>query len=137
MRAPKGFTLIEVLIAVTLFTFLILAVTQNLLSVFDLTRETRAQISANQKAQAVIEAIRAAWQDPLLYRKTCAPLNLPPHVEVKVEGFDPSGSSHPLRFYTQCASAPERPAVAKRVTVAVKDPKGKERVKLTMDIPEP
>lgn len=138
MRAREpGFTLIEVLIAVALMTFLVLVVTQSLLPVFASTREARLQVSINQQAQSVIEAIRAAWQDPVNFRRTCAPITLPSHAEVTVEGIDASGRPFPLTFHTDCASATETPATAKRVTVVIKDAQGQKRISLTLDIPEP
>ncbi len=138
MRAPRGLTLIEVLIAIAIFVVLMLAVTQSLLPVFGLTRESRVQLQANQEAQAVIEAIRAAWLDPARYKKTCANLALPPRTSVEVTALDadarPAGT---LPFSPSCASAAPHPAPAKRVTVVVKDRRGKARAVLTMDIPEP
>ncbi len=138
MRAPKGLTLIEVLIAIAIFAILMLAVTQSLIPTFSLTRESRAQLAANQQAQAVIEAIRAAWHDSLKYKRTCAPLTLPSRVSVSVKALnDRARPTHTLSFSTNCARAHPWSAPAKRVTVVVKDAKGKKRVVLSMDIPEP
>jgi len=134
----SGFTLIEVLIAMVIFAILMLAVTQSLLPVFALTRESQVQLQANQRAQAVLEAIRSAWQDPVKYRRTCAPIALPTGVTVEVQALndklDPGAS---LPFSTNCPHATPERAPAKRVTVRVKGPRGKERVALTMDLPEP
>jgi len=140
VRAPKGFTLIEVLIAIVILAALMMAVTQSLLPIFDQTRETRVQVDANQQAQQVVEAIRAAWSDLSYYRKTCAPLTLPSGVAVSVTALDKN--AHPtstLPFLTDCtlATPDPDPVPAKRVSVVVTDANGAVRTRLTMDIPEP
>ncbi len=140
MRAPRGLTLIEVLIAMVIFLVLMTAVVQGLLPLFGITRATRTQLDANQQAQEVIEAIRSAWVDPDRYKKTCAPLALPTGVTVAVQALNnqakPAG---PRTFSTDCATAlPDpTPPPAKRVTVTVHGPGGKVWAKLTLDIREP
>jgi len=88
VRAPRGLTLIEVLIAILIFTVLMTVVSQSLLPLFGFTRSARSRLDANQRAQQVIEAIRAAWVDADRYRKTCAPIALPPGVSVAVQALD-------------------------------------------------
>jgi len=140
MRAPKGFTLIEVLIAMVIFLVLTTVVTQSLLPVFSMTRKAQVQFDANQQAQQVIEAIRSAWLDPAKYKKTCAPISLPAHVSVQVQALDnqarPTGT---LTFTANCAVAvPDTTDIpAKRVVVTAKDENGNVKARIILDIPEP
>jgi len=140
VRALKGLTLIEVLIAMAIFVILMTAVTQSLLPLFGLTRESRIQLNANQQAQQTLEAIRGAWLDADRYKKTCAPLHLPPGVTVQVQALDKEAQPvNSLAFSTDCTLAVPDPCSvpAKRVTVIARDAKGKVRARLTLDIRRP
>ena len=140
MRARSGLTLIEVLIAIVIFVVMLTAVSQSLLPLFGLTRDTRAQLDANQRAQQVVEALRTAWLDASLYKKTCAPISLPPGVTVQVQALDNQARPVGTRsFSTDCGTAiPDTtPVPAKRVTVTAYDTRGKVRARLTLDIRGP
>jgi len=140
VRALKGLTLIEVLIAMTVFAVLMMVVTQSLLPLFGLTRESRLQLDANQQAQEIIEAIRSAWLDVAQYEKTCAPIHLPSGATVRVQALNKQAQPvNSLSFTTNCASAvPDSSTIpTKRVTVTIKDARGKTRARLTLDIRRP
>lgn len=140
MRAPKGLTLIETLIAIFILVVLMTVVAQSLLPLFGLTRRSQTQFDANLRAQRVVEAIRVAWRDPDKYRRTCATLPLPPGVDIQVQALDkraqPTGA---LGFSTDCSTAiPDPTSVpAKRVTVRVRDREGQVRASLTLDVRGP
>ena len=140
MRAPKGLTLIETLIAIFILVVLMTVVAQSLLPLFGLTRRSQTQFDANLRAQRIVEAIRVAWQDPDKYRRTCATFRLPPGVDIQVQALDkraqPTGT---LGFSTDCSTAvPDATGIpAKRVTVRVRDGKGRVRASLTLDVRGP
>ncbi len=140
MRALRGLTLIEVLIALVIFLILLTAVSQSLLPLFGITRKTRIQLNANQQAQKLVEAIRIAWANPAYYKKTCAPLSLPTGTTVHVQTLDKLANPTGTRsFSTNCTTATPDPSPvpAKRVTVTVTDPGGKVLARFTLDIREP
>jgi len=140
VHARSGLTLIEVLIAIVIFLIMLAAVSQSLLPLFGLTRNTRAQLDANQRAQQVIEAIRNAWIDADRYKRTCAPIVLASGVTITVQTLDNQARPVGARsFSTDCGSAvPDpSPVPAKRVTVTVQDGKGRVRASLTLDIRGP
>jgi len=140
VRARSGFSLIEVLVAAAIFTFLMLAVTQSLIPLFHVTRETRVQTDANQEAQALLERIRSEWRDKNKYDKSCVDLTLPANATVQVQKLDqrlhPMAGGHSTHL-PDCSSATPDPAPVKRVTVEIKDRRGRVRARLSLDIPEP
>ncbi len=140
MRARrKGLTLIEVLIALAIFTVLLAAVTQGLLPVFSMTQKSQEQLDANQRAEQALNLIRSEWQDPGKYAATCVDPPLPINVEVEVTALDADARPHgSLAFSRPCGSPPAgSPPPAKRVTVRAKDPRGQVRATLVFDIREP
>jgi len=139
VRARSGFTLVEVLIAVGIFTVLMLAVTQSLVPLFKATQKTQTQLQTNREAQTLLERIRADWENDEHYRKSCVGFSLPTNARVQVYKLDkklrPLGDPHALR--TDCDAASEEPAVIKRVIVEVQGSRRGTKTQLFVDIPEP
>ncbi len=67
----KGFTIIEVLIAILLLSIIILLVLGSLNGLFGLSRKSTTQVNASSRTQAVMEEARGQWQNQIAYDRAC------------------------------------------------------------------
>lgn len=91
-RGEAGFTIIEVLVALTLFAVIILVVLTPLTGLFGLNQRTTGQVSATNLTQRAIEQVRGQWLRNVRYDKACIDTALPSGVTVTTQGEDLSGN---------------------------------------------
>jgi prepilin-type N-terminal cleavage/methylation domain-containing protein len=131
-QATKGLTLIEILIALVLLGFIVTAITQPIVSSFQIARTNRLSLDATSEAQRIIETIRGQWQSPSLYDSNCAVVTLGANKTVTLRQLNSDGTvqAGTITFISSgCGAAtttgpnpcPNTQAPMKRVTVAVND----------------
>lgn len=113
-----GFTILEVLIALALFSVVILVVLAPLTGLFGLTQRSTDQIVAVNSGQQVIEQIRGQWLNSTRYDKGCIDraLSAPGVVSVTLQdenlGGEPITSPAPLATAADCRTADASSAVS-------------------------
>lgn len=58
----QGFTLLEVLVAISLFGILLAVLIPSITGLLSINRQGEAQLSSTTRAQQVIESVKGAWQ---------------------------------------------------------------------------
>ncbi|MFB9994414.1 prepilin-type N-terminal cleavage/methylation domain-containing protein [Deinococcus oregonensis] len=140
LRPPHraGFTIIEVLVSITLLSIIILVILTPLTGLFGLTQRSDQQVTATQAAQRILETIRGDWLSSERYGKRCLTKALPvlvPPLQVQLEDLDQTGrilSTTNLR--SQCEGAADSPPM-RRVRVSVQV--GKATSTLSVDVARP
>ena len=69
--STKGFTIIEVLMAILLLSIIVLLVLGSLTGLFGLSRTTTKQVDASSRTQAVMEEVRGQWLNQNAYDRAC------------------------------------------------------------------
>lgn len=131
MRPTEGFTIIEVLIAVTLLSVIVLVVMASLTGSFRLSGNTTLQSSATNSAQATLEAVRGQWQqNNAYYNAACVEYTLPANTSVSVqdETIDGAAIGAPYKpnFMSSCTGASPKAFTAslRRITVTTTNTTG-------------
>lgn len=144
MRPTEGFTIIEVLIAVTLLSIIVLVVMASLTGSFRLSGNTTLQSVATNRAQATIEAVRGQWQSLTPYDAACMVYTLPTGTTISVQNETASGvvsgSAYTPTYATSCTSASATTfAPMRRVTVTSTNTSGANSGQsvLTLEIARP
>ena len=146
MRPTEGFTIIEVLIAVTLLSIIVLVVMASLTGSFRLSGNTTLQTVATNRAQDTMEALRGQWQLPDRYAAACVVYTLPAGTSVSVQdetatGTDIGAAYSPTFNASSCASATPLSSVAalRRVTVTTTNTSGNNsgQSQLVLEIARP
>ncbi|THF68124.1 prepilin-type N-terminal cleavage/methylation domain-containing protein [Deinococcus sp. Arct2-2] len=133
-----GFTIIEVLVSITLLSIIILVILTPLTGLFGLTQRSDQQVTATQAAQRTLESIRGDWLSAERYGKLCLTKALPtmtPPLQVQLEDLDQTGKvmgTSTLR--SQCDGAADSPPM-RRVRVSVQV--GKASSTLSVDVARP
>ena len=137
LKRSQGFTILEALIAIFIFGLTLVVVIQTMVPIFRTTKEVQTQAELLRQAQNTLEAVRAAWNDPTAYKKSCAEITIPPNIKVTVAAVYADGTLGPEKpLATDCATAPDDPAPIKRVTVtATYD--NREITRLILEMPAP
>lgn len=146
-RSTEGFTLLEVLVAILLFSIIILVVTASLTGFFGLSTRTTQQVDTTTRAQALMEEIRGQWQTQTVYDLACVQLTQPANTSVVVRDENADGSAvnaftYAPVFSTNCASAtaPANMTVStlRQVSVtATSTTSGGSSSTLVLEIPRP
>jgi len=138
LKRSQGFTLLEALIAILIFGLTMIVVIQTMVPIFQTTRKVQTEAELLRQAQNTMEAVRAAWADPDAFRKSCAPITIPPRIQVTVAKVNPDGTLSPeIPLRTNCTTAADDPAPIKRVKVKALRPDGTTLTELILEIPEP
>ncbi len=127
VRADKtaaGFTIIEVLIALTLLVTVLAISTTPIINAFSMTAKSKRTVSGNSAAQQVLEVIRGQWQTQTTYDNTCVTnYALPSGATVTVSAFDTRYTALSTPTFAASATATcsgtSSTAPIKRVTVTV------------------
>lgn len=104
-RSTEGFTLLEVLVAILLFSVIILVVTASLTGFFGLSTRTTQQVDTTTRAQALMEEIRGQWQTQTAYDLACVQLTQPSNTVVVVRDENADGSAVNASTYSPVFSA--------------------------------
>lgn len=104
-RSTEGFTLLEVLVAILLFSVIILVVTASLTGFFGLSTRTTQQVDTTTRAQALMEEIRGQWQTKTVYDVACVQLTQPSNTVVVVRDENADGSAVNALTYAPVFSA--------------------------------
>ncbi len=87
--AASGFTIIEVLIALSILVTVLAISSTPIINAFGMSARSRRAVSGTSAAQQVLETIRAQWQTQTTYDNTClSNYTLPTGVSVAVSAFD-------------------------------------------------
>ncbi|WP_394650564.1 prepilin-type N-terminal cleavage/methylation domain-containing protein [uncultured Deinococcus sp.] len=131
MRPTEGFTLIEVLVAITLLSVIIVVVVASLTVSFRLSGSTTLQSVATNRAQATLEAVRGQWQQDLnRYDTTCVVYTLPAGTTASVQNETASGdlvgTAQNITFAASCPTPTASPTAIplRRVTVTANNTSG-------------
>lgn len=84
IQSTKGFTIVEILMAILLLSIIILVVLGSLNGFFGLSRQATTQSTLTNQAQAIMEDVRGQWQDVVSYSKSC--------IKVTTAGQAPNGA---------------------------------------------
>lgn len=78
-RHAEGFTLIEILVAISVLGVLLVVVTNLFLSSARLNTQSRSTLNQTTVAQRLMESVQGAWAvaDSVNYDKACAPVTIP------------------------------------------------------------
>ncbi len=139
--------MLEVLVAILLFSVIILVVTASLTGFFGLSTRTTQQVDTTTRAQALMEEIRGQWQRQDVYDRACVALTQPDNTIVVVQDENADGSAVNSQTYapvfsTSCASA-TAPANSTRSTLrqvrvtATSTSSGGSSSTLVLEIPRP
>ena len=138
MSARRGFTLLELLVAVALLGALTAALLPALERALVIERGNRLRLERTAAARAVVERVLGEWRDPGRFEQAClAPEPpLPPGVRVEVQPLTadgrPAGPAHPP---APCPRAPQ-PGALRRVTVRA-GAGAEGPVELVVDVSQP
>jgi prepilin-type N-terminal cleavage/methylation domain-containing protein len=122
--AASGFTIIEVLIALSILVTVLAISSTPIINAFSMSARSRRAVSGTSAAQQVLETVRAQWQTQNTYDNTC--LNnytLPTGVTVAVSAFDARYNAFATptpsltASATTCSGTTATAAPIKRVTV--------------------
>lgn len=146
-RSTEGFTLLEVLVAILLFSVIILVVTASLTGFFGLSTRTTQQVDTTTRAQALMEEIRGQWQTQTAYDLACVQLTQPSNTAVVVRDENADGSAvnaltYAPVFSANCVSATAPAAMTvstlRQVSVtATSTTAGGSSSTLVLEIPRP
>ncbi len=133
-----GFTIIEVLVSITLLSVIILVILTPLTGLFGLTQRSDQQVTATQSAQRILETIRGDWLSAERYGKLCLTKALPvlvPPLQVQLENLDQTGRVlGTTNLRSQCDGVADSPPM-RRVRVSVQV--GKATSTLSVDVARP
>lgn len=133
-----GFTIIEVLVSITLLSIIILVILTPLTGLFGLSQRSDQQVTATQAAQRTLETIRGDWLSAERYGKVCLTKALPvmiPPLQVQLEDLDQTGKvTGTSTLRSQCVGAADSPPM-RRVRVSVQV--GKAVSTLSVDVARP
>lgn len=112
-RTQQGFTILETLVALALFSVILLVVVTPLTGLFGLTQRSTDQVNAVNVGQQIIEQIRGQWLDSnrIRYDKACIDDALPtlgaPTVTIQSENLNGGaiGAATALSSASDCLSA--------------------------------
>lgn len=133
-----GFTIIEVLVSIMLFSIIVLVIITPLTGLFSMTRRSDQQMSATQTAQRIIETVRGEWLSETNYRQVCLAAPLPvmtPPLEVNVKSLDQQGNVLATRVLQATCGTPADDPPLRRIQVTVKV--GNAVSSLSVDVPRP
>lgn len=135
------------LVAIALFSVVILIVTASLTGFFGLSTRTTQQVDTTTRAQALMEEIRGQWQSLDVYNRVCVQLTQPTNTVVMVRDENADGSgvnnlTYAPVFSTTCASATapasSTPSTLRQVSVtATSTASGGSSSTLVLEIPRP
>jgi prepilin-type N-terminal cleavage/methylation domain-containing protein len=123
--AASGFTIIEVLIALSILVTVLAISSTPIINAFGMSARSRRTVSGTSAAQQVLETVRAQWQTQNTYDNTCVSnYTLPVGTSVTVSAFDAryNAFATPSPTFTASATTCTGTSVAapiKRVTVTV------------------
>lgn len=121
MQSKQGFTLIEVLVSITLLAILIIVITAPITGLFGMTRNSSNRLDATGDAQQALEYIQSEWADTTKYNATCtnSTLDVSSYGVVTVQGINYNGDVvGPVEFRNTCTGSSSNSTVPiKRVTV--------------------
>ncbi len=120
MSTPKGFSLIEALIATLILGVLLLAVLGPIGNLFRMSKSNQQLLDNTTLAQQTAERVLNAWKDPARFQQACLDLAaepLPAGVAVTVQLLDDvANPTAPPAALANCPGA-AAPAPLKRVRV--------------------
>jgi prepilin-type N-terminal cleavage/methylation domain-containing protein len=141
-QRDSGFTIIEVLVAITIFGILVLLIAGSMSGLFGLSGKNGSQVTATNLAQQVVEQVRGQWQNLASYNEACI-TTLPAGVTAPtVQDEDAQGNavnaSYSLNVKATCGQASPAAAQGSALRlVQVSVTSGKVTSALNIEIPRP
>jgi prepilin-type N-terminal cleavage/methylation domain-containing protein len=149
----RGLTLVELIVAIAVFAIIMLALSGTIVNGLQVRRKNSAQAHAVAYANSVIEQYKSFWSDSDNYNKYGTPGHIPnipllPAALGAGSGFTKDVQADLCASYNSVTKKFDPYADANAcktakggdlrfITVIVKDPQGKELVKLTAEIGKP
>ena len=138
MKAERGFTIIEVLIATIILAALIGALVSPLGGLFRMTKDSQRLLDNTTLAQQVVERISREWQDADKFSRSCLDQSnpLPAGVTVEVTDLNPDATpAAPAYSLHSCTGAADS-VLLKRVKVTAGGG-GRKPAEIVLDIARP
>jgi prepilin-type N-terminal cleavage/methylation domain-containing protein len=138
----SGFTIIEVLIALSILVTVLALSSTPIINAFGMTARSKRTVSGTSAAQQVLEVVRGQWQTLVTYNNTCVSnYTLPTGTSVTVSAFDTryNAWATPTPTFTASATTCSGTSVSapiKRVTVTVTSG-GATQANATLEIAQP
>ncbi len=154
MKRKEGLSLVELIVAIGVFSIIMLALSGTIVNGLQVRRKNNAQAHAVAHANAIIEAYKNDWSNISRYTDydptnlTTLPARLPSHanlpfpdsgINVNADecGYYDTAIKKIIPYSDAATCTANKGGVLRFVTVTIEDAQGKELVNLTAEIGKP